>query len=56
MQNISTSLKERAEVIVSVTTSVVDLNNSILDISAESENNLECAKEIEEIGKDFITE
>lgn len=56
MQNISTSLKERAEAIVSVTTSVVDLNNSILDISAESENNLECAKEIEEIGKDFITE
>lgn len=56
MQNISLSLKERAEAIVSVTTSVVDLNNSILDISAESENNLGCAKEIEAIGKDFVTE
>ncbi len=56
MQNISLSLKERAEAIVSVTTSVVDLNNSILDISGESENNLKCAKEIESIGKDFVTE
>lgn len=56
MQNISLSLKERAEAIVSVTTSVVDLNNSILDISEESENNLGCAREIEAIGKDFVTE
>lgn len=56
MQNISLSLKERAEAIVSVTTSVVDLNNSILDISQESENNMKCAKEMEAIGKDFVTE
>ncbi len=56
MQNISLSLKERAEAIVSVTTSVVDLNNSILEISEESENNQRCAREIGLIGKDFVTE
>lgn len=56
MQNISQSLKERADAIVSVTTTVVELNSSILDISAETENNLECAREIEAIGKDFVTE
>lgn len=56
MQNISQSLKERADAIVSVTTTVVELNSSILDISAETEKNLECAREIEAIGKDFVTE